>query len=227
MTTLDKPLPKLRRSNKERTAEMRGRLIDAAIETLFRLGYSATTTFEVAKVAGVSKGAMLHHFPTQVDLMLATAQFIVDSRQRARREQLFSGTIEPGLPRFHAAADVAWEVNRRPSTIALVEIVMATRSDPNLGKAFEPFLETWIQAPREAAQRMAADLEVGDVSEIEGMLRLHRAAMFGLAIELMFTHSSDQVEIARSLLVRYERGLVEGLVDKSKKPARKQRLRSK
>jgi AcrR family transcriptional regulator len=227
MTAPEKHPPKLRRSNKERTAEMRGRLIDAAIDTLCRVGYSATTTFEVAKVAGVSKGAMLHHFPTQVDLMLATAQFIVESRQRARRELLFSGTIEPGLPRFYAAADVAWEVNRRPSTIALVEIVMATRSDPNLGKAFEPFLETWIQAPREAAERMADDLGVGDIPEIEGMLRLHRAAMFGLAIELMFTQGSDKVESARSLLVRYERGLVEGLVDKVKKPARKRAPRGR
>jgi AcrR family transcriptional regulator len=225
MTALDKHPPKLRRSNTERTAEMRGRLIDAAIDTLFRLGYSATTTFEVAKAAGVSKGAMLHHFPTQVDLMLATAQFIVDSRQRFRREQLFSGTIDPGLPRFYAAADVAWEVNRRPSTIALLEIVMATRSDPNLGRAFAPFLKTWIQAPRQAAQRMAADLKVKDVQSIEQMLRLHRAAMLGLAIELMFTQNSDKVESARRLLVRYDRGLAQRLVGKSKKTGRKPRAR--
>jgi AcrR family transcriptional regulator len=227
MAASEKHPPKLRRSNKERTAEMRGRLIDAAIDTLFRLGYSATTTFEVAKVAGVSKGAMLHHFPTQVDLMLATAEFIVESRQRFRREQLFCGNIEAGLPRFYAAADVAWEVNRRPSTIALLEIVMATRSDPNLGKAFESFLKVWVQAPREAAARMAADLQVKDVQSVEGMLRLHRAAMLGLAIELMFTQSSDKVESARSLLVRYERGLVEALVDKSKKGPRKSAARSK
>jgi AcrR family transcriptional regulator len=227
MTTAPDKDPPKRRSNKERTAEMRGRLIDAAIDTLFRLGYSATTTFEVAKVAGVSKGAMLHHFPTQVDLMLATAQFIVESHQRFRREQLFSGTIAPGLPRFYAAADVSWEVNRRPSTIALLEIVMATRSDPTLGRTLEPFLRSWVAAPRAAAERMAGDLEIGDVQDIEGMLRLHRAAMFGLAIELMFTQSSDKVESARSLLVRYERGLVEGLVEKTRKPARKRPARSK
>lgn len=206
---------------------MRGRLIDATIDSLFRLGYSATTTFEVAKVAGVSKGAMLHHFPTQVDLMLATAQFIVESRQRARREQLFSGEIEPGLPRFYAGAEVAWEVNRRPSAIALLEIVMATRSDPSLGKAFESFLKIWIQAPREAAERMAKDLQVKDVTEVEGMLRLHRAAMFGLAIELMFTQNRDKVESARSLLVRYETGLAEELVRKAKRVARRAPARRK
>lgn len=220
MTAPDKSPPKLRRSNKERTAEMRGRLIDAAVDTLFRLGYSATTTFEVAKVAGVSKGAMLHHFPTQVDLMLATAEFIVESHRRFRREKLWSGTIESGLPRFYAAADVAWEVNRRPSTIALLEIVMATRSDPSLGKALQPFLETWVMAPKVAAERMAGDLQVKDTHAIEGMLRLHRAAMMGLAVELMFTHNTDNVDSARSLLVRYERGLVEGLVERPKKPRR-------
>jgi hypothetical protein len=74
---------------------------------------------------------------------------------------------------------------------------------------------------------MAGDLGVEDVSTVESMLRLHRAAMLGLAVELMFTQSDDRVESARWLLVGYERGLVEGLVDKAKKRARKRATRGK
>jgi AcrR family transcriptional regulator len=215
-------VPVKRRSNEQRTAEMRGRLIDAAIDTLYQSGYSATTTIEVAKRARVSRGAMLHHFPTRADLLLAAAQFIADSDRRFRQERLFAGDIAPGLERFYAAGEVSWELHRRPSTIALLEIMMATRSDPSLGKAFAPFLAQRMQAARNSAAKMAADLGVKDIAQIANMIRLHQASMRGLAIELMFSHDAQEVENARLLQAHFDRSFVEKLVadTKRKRPGR-------
>ena len=53
-------VPEARRSQAERTASMRARLIDAAVDFLNRLGYSATTLSTIAEAAGVSRGGMLH-----------------------------------------------------------------------------------------------------------------------------------------------------------------------
>jgi AcrR family transcriptional regulator len=203
---------KKRRSNEQRTAEMRARLIDAAIETLYRSGYSATTTIEVARRARVSRGAMLHHFPTRVSLLLATAEHIKDSDRQFRRERLMTPEMQPGLPRFYAAGDVSWEVHQRPSTIALLEIMMATRSDRALQKAFAPFLKRWVQSANNAAVRMAPDLGVDDVDLVANLIRLHQACMRGLALELMFTHDADSVEAARTLQVGFDRAFAEKLV---------------
>src|SRR5580658_8562348 len=97
---------KKRRTNVQRTSEMRGRLIQAAIDTLYRSGYSATTTIEVARRARVSRGAMLHHFPTRVHLLLAAAHFIFESDREYRHTH--TSSVAPGLQRFYAISDVSW-----------------------------------------------------------------------------------------------------------------------
>jgi AcrR family transcriptional regulator len=208
---------KKRRSNAQRTSEMRARLITAAIDTLYRSGYSATTTIEVARRARVSRGAMLHHFPTRIDLLLATASHIVVTDQQYRVQQLFSLEVASGLERFYAAADVSWEVNRRPTTIALLEIMMATRSDKALGRAFASFQRTWVQSKYDAAEMVAADLGVDDVGAVATFISLHQACMRGLAIELMFTHNPDEVEAARQLQTAFQRTFADNLVAEARR----------
>ena len=51
-----------RRSQAERTAETRARIIDAVVESIAEVGYPRTTAAEIAKRAGVTWGAVQHHF---------------------------------------------------------------------------------------------------------------------------------------------------------------------
>ena len=80
------PAPKLVRSAcGPRTAAMQQKLIDAAIQCLYELGYAATTTQLVTDRAGVSRGAILHHYPTKVDLMVAVAEYAARYQNRSVR----------------------------------------------------------------------------------------------------------------------------------------------
>ena len=56
---------KVSRTQAERTAAMRGRLLDAAVESLVELGYARTSTQEIARRAGVSRGTQLQSFSDQ------------------------------------------------------------------------------------------------------------------------------------------------------------------
>jgi AcrR family transcriptional regulator len=198
------------RTNAERSATTRGKLIQAAIDSLYEEGYSATTTVSVAARARVSRGAMLHQFPTRVEMLLAVAEFIVVEHSRLRRERL---DAYEGLKRFYAAADISWSVHSRPSAIALLEIMMATRSDKDLRKGFTPFLKQWADMRRTAAVNMSKTLGVPQaVDQVEMLISLHQTGMRGLAIELMFAHEPDEVERMRQLQVQYERTFVEKLV---------------
>ena len=49
------------RLQEERSAETRGRLLDATVACLHEFGYAGTTTTEIARRAGVSRGAQVHH----------------------------------------------------------------------------------------------------------------------------------------------------------------------
>ena len=76
------PAP-LRRTNAERSAATQARLLDATIESLVELGWAATSTTEVVRRAGVSRGAQVHHFPTKEDLVLAALDYLLERRLRA------------------------------------------------------------------------------------------------------------------------------------------------
>jgi len=78
-----------RRTQAERTQETRTRILDAAVEVLRKKGYAHFRTADVAKVAGVSRGAQLHHFKTKEKLVYATMEHVfhnvlATSQTRAR-----------------------------------------------------------------------------------------------------------------------------------------------
>lgn len=59
---------------------MRQRLLDATIESLVEIGWAGTTTTEVSRRAGVSRGAQLHHFPNKYELVTAAVKHLFQKR---------------------------------------------------------------------------------------------------------------------------------------------------
>jgi AcrR family transcriptional regulator len=64
----------VRRSQAERSGEMRARIAKAAYEVIAERGHSAFRTAAVLAHASVSQGAMLHHFPTKEAVTLAAIE---------------------------------------------------------------------------------------------------------------------------------------------------------
>jgi AcrR family transcriptional regulator len=201
-----------RRTNLERTAQMRLRLIRATIDILFENSYAAATTIEAAKRAKVSRGAMLHHFPSRIDLLLATAKHIILEQRQYRIDKL--ATIDNDWNRFVASADISWDVQKQPATIALLEIMLASRSDRDLRKGIAPLVREMATMRGESAARFAATLGVADVKALDDLILVHLASLRGLAISLMFAQDPEEVERARDLLTHYERTFAQGLMAK-------------
>lgn len=61
-----------RRSQQERTAETSTRLMEATIDLLYENGITRATTPEIARKAGVSRGALTHHFPTRDSIITSS-----------------------------------------------------------------------------------------------------------------------------------------------------------
>ena len=69
-------VPKSRRTQAVRSGEMKRRILDAAFEVLKERGFAGFTTPEVARRAGVSRGAQVHHFPSKNDLVTAAMEHV-------------------------------------------------------------------------------------------------------------------------------------------------------
>jgi AcrR family transcriptional regulator len=54
----------------------RSAIVQATIDALAQVGYAGTTTVEVQQRAGVSRGALLHHFGSRAQLLAAAVQEI-------------------------------------------------------------------------------------------------------------------------------------------------------
>lgn len=79
------------RTQAERSATTRGALIEAARRLFAERGYAAVGTEEIVRDAGVTRGALYHHFSGKKELLAAAYEQI----EREIAEQVTSG-VSPG-----------------------------------------------------------------------------------------------------------------------------------
>jgi len=126
---------RVRRTQAERSASTRARLLDATLECLCDLGYARTTTPEIARRAGLSRGAQLHHFPTKAELVTGAVERLFERRHEEFRAAF--ARVPAGADRYGAAIDILWSMVSGPTFHAWLELVVAARSDPELRIAVE------------------------------------------------------------------------------------------
>ncbi|MGW0823861.1 TetR/AcrR family transcriptional regulator [Streptomyces sp. NPDC002845] len=114
----------------EQRAATRARIVDAAVDSLIEVGVAATTTLEVQRRAGVSRGALLHHFPTREDLFGAAIGLLVARNERVVREELAAASPD-GDP-LARSLRVLRSVMCGPSFGAEMELWAVARTNPRL-----------------------------------------------------------------------------------------------
>lgn len=207
--------PEARRSQAERTASMRAQLIDAAVDCLNRLGYSATTLSTIAEAAGVSRGGMLHQFPSKVDLMLAVVAYASGADERSHQPPALNDDDDK-LAYFMSRTETTWTVLIQEPAMAKLEIMMAARSDKVLAAKLPDMFNSIEENRRLRMWELAQEIGIEDRDAIEAMVGLHMAAMRGLAMELLVTGDRAQVERSFALLKAYKGTLIAGLIAKAR-----------
>lgn len=69
---------KARRTQEERSTEMRQRILRSALACITSNGLQRTSTHDIAGIAEVSRGALLHHFPTRASLLEAAYSMLLE-----------------------------------------------------------------------------------------------------------------------------------------------------
>ncbi len=122
----------------QKSAMTRDRILDAAIDCFIRLGYTNVTTAKVADFAGVSRGAMLHHFPSKVELIRAAIEYLHEKLIEDYTVRVTNlSTDLQGSKRRRAGIDAYWEHLTGDLFIAYHELCIAGRTDPDLQEILE------------------------------------------------------------------------------------------
>jgi AcrR family transcriptional regulator len=122
-----------RRTQAERRAASRERLLDAALACLADRGYAGTSLPEVLRRAQLSNGAMWRHFPSKAELMVAAA--LHSEQQLAESTAQISLDLLTPQERLDVAVDQVWRFTTEPAFLALIELLHASRADLELAEA--------------------------------------------------------------------------------------------
>ena len=170
------------RTQEARSVAMRARLIRATIDSLVDKGYAATTVVEVCKRAGVTRGALFHHFEDLADLLSAALTTVnTDMLEK-------SLNADPSIN----LVDRIWHNVSRRDFKAVIEVWLAARNDPTLASRLGPVIEKF-RAIFDPASNDALAAKIGQGEDATGVYRLVVEAMIGMALGRAVTPDSGEM----------------------------------
>lgn len=178
----------------QKSAATRGLIVEAAIKCFVELGYARTTTTAIADRAGLSRGAMLHHFPSKVDVVRAAVEHLHAKRLKAFRRAV--QRTAPAGDRVHSNLEAYWQHVRHPMFVAFFELVVAARTDPELAAILKPARDAFEEELHRTARQMFPEWHTDD-STFDVALDLTRYVLEGMAISI---HMHRETERDRRVL---------------------------
>src|SRR5579859_4677275 len=109
--------------NAHRRASTRAKILEACVQCLAQFGYGAASTPNVARMAKVSRGSLLHQFPSKAELMIATAAHLAEAPSIDEADPPQGGVLGGDRGASHGFLASL----RSPETVALAEIIVASR----------------------------------------------------------------------------------------------------
>nr|QBF54083.1 cumate repressor/P2A/PuroR fusion protein [Cloning vector PBTRE-IntB1-ArrayG]QBF54090.1 cumate repressor/T2A/PuroR fusion protein [Cloning vector PBQP-H2B-EGFP2x]QBF54092.1 cumate repressor/T2A/PuroR fusion protein [Cloning vector PBQP-IntB1-EGFP2x] len=184
-----------RRTQAERAMETQGKLIAAALGVLREKGYAGFRIADVPGAAGVSRGAQSHHFPTKLELLLATFEWLyeqITERSRARLAKL-----KPEDDVIQQMLDDAAEFFLDDDFSISLDLIVAADRDPALREG--------IQRTVERNRFVVEDMWLGVLvsrglsrDDAEDILWLIFNSVRGLAVRSLWQKDKERFERVRN-----------------------------
>ncbi len=191
----------IRRTQAERTAATRERIVRAVVESIAEIGFQKTTANEITRRAGVTWGAVQHHFGGKEGILTAVLE---ESFDRFAERLAAVPTEGASLAeRVSAFVDIAWEHFGSPAYRSTFEILLNHTSETNGVPVWQTeMLGAWnrvwskIFADVELPRRRMVALQAFSISVVSGMAAL---AMLRRAVEPI---QGAELDLLKKTLVR-------------------------
>jgi AcrR family transcriptional regulator len=162
-----------------RRSETRARLLDATVECLIELGYAGTTTPIVCERAGLSRGALLHHYPTKTELVIEAVGHL--ALKRAAGLESERATIQQSADPMGAMLDLIWASFSGPLFYAALELWVAARTDHELLEPLQRFERNVARAMGQMWRKLSAP--EAQHADFDDLVLLTLYVMRGMALQ--------------------------------------------
>ncbi|KZK77312.1 HTH-type transcriptional regulator BetI [Pseudovibrio sp. Ad46] len=183
---------------KQRGENTRKALIKSTIDCLDRLGYAETSINRVLEGVDVSRGALMHHFPSKEDLVIGTVDFLLSRILRHYQQESpnsfpFAQVTHSGNGTLADALVTYWKnIIDTPEGRAFSEIIMATRTDKALSLRISPKLEDWNEQLNQFFLPPGLDKEA--IEDVTLTLLIWRSFIRGMIFQQEFHSDPDYIE---------------------------------
>ncbi|NUS44454.1 MAG: TetR/AcrR family transcriptional regulator [Mycobacteriaceae bacterium] len=106
------------------------RIVEAALDVLATRGWRHASVAEVAHAAGVTRGAIQHHFKDRDGLFTAAMQYVMD--ERIRRIEELRPAAGSGGERTREIVHTVVDMHQGATFAAGLHLCVAAAADPNL-----------------------------------------------------------------------------------------------
>lgn len=113
------------RTQEERTATTRSRLVASTLDLLLSKGYAGTTTVDIAARAGLTRGALAHHFSGKDELVVEAFNYHLTTVAHDIRS--YAGLMHDGSLSLGDFIDRVWIIFSGPFFMLTLEEVTAAR----------------------------------------------------------------------------------------------------
>lgn len=167
----------------ERSQATRQHLIDTAIRVIQDRGYEAASLHEVAKAAGMTTGAVQHHFESRAVLMMQVLAGLIQADDHVGG--LWPSPAQPLRERAHHFVHAAWTlIYAQPRFLAAWNAYLGSRATPGMPEQIAGQRLALTQRMRE--QFMAAFPELAGQPDAAAFIGMVFSTLRGLGLLQMF-----------------------------------------
>lgn len=171
-----------------RSLATRERVVRATIDEMFAVGYHAATTQAIAERAQVSRGALLHHFPTRADLMRAALETLLDDGTAEIRS--VSQDVRSGALPLAEFVEFLWPLFSGRFFQLSLELINEARTDADLRRCLIPVVQRF-HAALDAIWVEFCDAESRPPREARIILNLTVNLMRGMGVQTVLRPDPD------------------------------------
>ena len=185
-----KDTPKSRRT--------RVQILDTAMKLFAEVGYFRAGNAAIAEACGLTRGAMLYHFPTREELVTAAAWHIHAAREAAFEAE--AKKLKPGQDALDGAIDAYWRLLTSVPFAAFLALERAGRLDEEVARAIRPAQEAFDRAAMGRAT--PGFIMAGNDARFQASRDLARFALDGMHRAALTYESEARVENLLSVIKR-------------------------